>query len=540
VWASFASGPYTGNPDSGEQFYDQGGLAIVKGDVPLLANTPGLILKNKIAGQDDTNVWSRLYDDNYGGTKDRTIYNIFYPATKGQDAYAPSLDNLNDAPKTRLTYFEDTGAYTVFRGTNIEDMYGPKSAPRVDLWNRSVVYVRPDIFAIFDETKTTNQAPDQHLSFHLGYTTTQKTTSGGGKRFEVNRNGKYIGSMTPLYPENNSTKLTNLFDVDKVYQVQISPPNSNKDQNWLTVFDVSDSSSGTSASKLPVNGGAMGALVVNKGLSYGIVFVPNPYSNSDIKLSYTIPALKSVQLIYGLKPGNYDISAKVESGKQVISVSNGGSYQASESGVLYFGLDNTTVTPNPSSDFVSNPNPTTPTPTPVPAPVPAPTPIPTPQTPAPIPTPLPNEADKLVKLYRLRNKYNGAEFFTRYEAEAKSLLRNPRWQDTKVNLWVLPPGNCEKNTSSAITMFYRSIEQKTLYTRSAVEKAQISKIPYWTYRLDAFCSAPKNLEKNVSVYRFRNLRTGVYRYAVGQSERTALSKNKAWKDEGVVFVGMMK
>ena len=47
---SFRAGPYVNNPGQGEEGFDQGGLALVRGNVPLLVNGTGRIRALYIRG----------------------------------------------------------------------------------------------------------------------------------------------------------------------------------------------------------------------------------------------------------------------------------------------------------------------------------------------------------------------------------------------------------------------------------------------------------------------------------------------------------
>ncbi len=75
TWSSFAAAPYTDYPGSGEQYYDQGGLAINRGDIPLLVNATGALIRNTPGTDDGDSACVKatgqpcgdaIYNDNYG------------------------------------------------------------------------------------------------------------------------------------------------------------------------------------------------------------------------------------------------------------------------------------------------------------------------------------------------------------------------------------------------------------------------------------------------------------------------------------------
>ena len=79
-WMSFRAGPYVNNPAQGEEYFDQGSLALVRGSVPLLINTGGWVVHEPNGTQEENNV----YADNYGTFNgsvylgNRQLYNVFY------------------------------------------------------------------------------------------------------------------------------------------------------------------------------------------------------------------------------------------------------------------------------------------------------------------------------------------------------------------------------------------------------------------------------------------------------------------------------
>src|SRR5262249_53883559 len=84
VWGSLNAGPYTNNPDSGEQLFDAGSLAVARGNQPFLVNATGQLFRGTQKADDF------VHDDNFKDeVTTRGLYNIFYtdnPKPTGQNA----------------------------------------------------------------------------------------------------------------------------------------------------------------------------------------------------------------------------------------------------------------------------------------------------------------------------------------------------------------------------------------------------------------------------------------------------------------------
>lgn len=527
VWASFSSGPYTNYPGSGEQFYDQGGLAIVKGDTPVLVNATGALLRNKVAGKSDANYGEAIYEDNYG-TKNRTLFNVFY-AGKGQIPKTPNLLNLNDAPKTRLTQVEDQGNYVAFRGIHLEEMYRDNT---VSLWNREVIYFRPDIFVIADNTLVPNSQADQYQAFHLTYKPIEVNHSQGHK-VEIRQNDNYLGSVTSLYPVNHTTKLTSVFNSDKVYRLEIRPGDRSVQQIWLTAFELGIHPNNTQIERLSLkvnNNQIFGALIKQGQRNYVAVFSTNQTVQQTGEISYQIPSQKTIHVVSGLPEGKYAVDVQEKSGEAVVTIKPGGELQTTKEGRLYFGTEGTNVIGNPPADYksnvaltnfeslVNNENSLKTEDVPV----------------------LRVDSVEKIPLYRLWNKTTRSEFYTVSSQEKNALLKNKRvWEDKGTAQQVVPLSQC--NTEEGLVpvrLFASTYGGRYIYTKSGGEKrflTQKNSARIWKDRGEVFCVYKNEREGTLPVYRFRNLRTSQYIYALGEEEKNKLSKISPWRLEGVSF-----
>jgi hypothetical protein len=526
IWASFTSGPYINNPDSGEEFYDQGSLAITKGGTAFLVNTPGAMLRMQPG---EKNFWQNIYDENYSDNGYRSIYNIFYPGKKGQAANDPDVKNPDIAPKTRLTRFSDQGSYVAFTGENIQDMYLSRDVNPVTLWNRDVVYVRPDVFVVFDHT-IINTTVDQYQAFHLAKTPAEVTAPDAeSHRIAVNQNSAYVGSVTTLYPKNNAVKLVNVFGSNKIYRLEVRPATSDKEQYWLTVLDAAGSSADVKAERLIVSqGDAVGAILKTTNANTVVAFAKNETQN----FNYSIPNKKTHHIISGLKAGTYKVAAASSGGNVTITVLPGGNISADQTGRISFVTEenSTIVQPDSPSAFpippTSNPIPSNPPPTTQP-----------PVTTPPL-TPLPDTTKNTVFLYRLWNKSLGNFYFTTNKAELDALVKNKKiWEYRGVAEHVFALNNCAESDKVQIRLFASNNGKRLIYTKNQAEinfLTSESQSKLWKDRGAVFCGYRARQTNSMPVYRFRNPYTQMYSYEIFADRQQALKK-AGWKQESISY-----
>ncbi|HEX8779061.1 MAG TPA: hypothetical protein VF738_13180, partial [Rhodanobacter sp.] len=248
-WMSFRAGPYTNAPSQGEEYFDQGSLALTQGNTPLLVNAGGWMVHGPTGSADE----NLIYNDNYGSSNgtlymgNRQLYNIFYVFDKsggtivegGSQAAATTEDNQ---VRTHIAAFEDGGPYVYTRAEHIEDMYRTFSAgPAVAAWSREVVYLRPHRFVVHDRTTAGSSAYDQYLAWHFPAAPAKGSAPTGETRLDVTYNGTYAGAMTSVLPANATTTTVGLYPTSnpaKVWQVQERAPAAGLSQQWLNVFDT--------------------------------------------------------------------------------------------------------------------------------------------------------------------------------------------------------------------------------------------------------------------------------------------------------------
>jgi hypothetical protein len=508
IWASFVSGPYTNYPGSGEQFFDQGSLAIVKGNTPFLVNATGALLRNKVRGVDDKEFEEQIYEDNFGSRK-RSLYNIFY-AGKGQVANSPNVSN-NNAPITRLTQIEEHKEYVVFKGSNLEAMYPNNS---VSKWNRQVVYIRPDMFVVFDETKIPNASTDSFLAFHLTNTPVEVVNpSNAGHRFVVKQNNSYVGSVTTLFPISNKTKLVNVFDSNKVYRLEVRPLTPTTDQTWLTVFDASGSENAVTAEQLQIKGSALGALLKTNQKNYSIAFSGQVGTLTKDTFSYTIPTKATTHIINDLPVGGYFVQIKNNGATSVVSILPGGTIQTSSNGRLYFSTNGEVV----RTDSGVDPNP-----------------------PPPVVTPPPTGGDikDTMPVFHIWNAIKG-DFYTVSTIE-RDILVQQGWQDKGIVYRGLAwCADDDVKGTVRVRRFDMPKQYRSIYSTSAKEQKLLLSPTYakvWKDEGMVFCAYQRaNVVAGVKpVYRLRHAQSSQYRYTMLENEKSELTSS-GWVLEGISF-----
>lgn len=350
-WMSFRAGPYVNNPSQGEEGYDQGSLALVRGSVPLLVNGSGWIV-HEPNGSSDENL---LYNDQYGSFNNtiymgnRQIYNIYYVRNMsgstvvdqyGQAAYTTEGNQV----RTAVSAYEDGTDYVYVQATHLEDMYRAFSAGKgVAVWSRQIVYLRPDRFVVYDRTTEGSAGYDQFLAWHFPASPVAGSAASGQNRLDVTYNGTYAGAMTTVLPANTTTTTVPMYPTSnpvKVWQVQVRAPNTNVSQQWLTVFDLSTSATAVAAtSPVTVTQGAVVGVRLAASDGNSVVIGSSGTAGVPIAgaIAYSVPVAVAHHVITELAAATgYNIAVSTNGSTQTITVSPGGTYVTSGNGVLDF------------------------------------------------------------------------------------------------------------------------------------------------------------------------------------------------------------
>jgi hypothetical protein len=360
TWMSFRTGPYINNPGAGHQEFDSGSLALVRGKSALLVNAAVWIMHNPNGDPGE----NAQYDDQYGNwdldptVGNRRLANTFqvrHVNASGTPLHEFGQWSLTraDGARTHLGRYEDGGSYVLSLGLNIEDMYRPLteicSTPPVTSWSRQVLYLRPSQFVVYDRTGICNTALDQYMAFHFPGAPVEVTAPGSGQhRLDVTAAGTFAGSMTTVLPANAALATTDQIASDpnvwnKVWRSEIRPTGAATASHlWITVFDLASSSTQVAAATPltvvsgPITGTLLQSQAGNSAAVFGTAAAGTAISGT---FSYSVPAAQTRHVITDLTPqGAYTVSVSATGGNHVVTVTPGGTMQASGNGVLTFSL----------------------------------------------------------------------------------------------------------------------------------------------------------------------------------------------------------
>lgn len=345
TWASFTAGTYVGSPDSGEMHFDQGSLAVVRGNRPLLVNA-ATALKRRATGEPEPKD-DPIYEDLFGNhdkesTKaNRTIFNIFYARTAplpGMPETSERYGQISAMPgkaQTKLARYEDQNAWVFLRGERLEDMYrrGPKNEPRVTTFTRQVLYVRPSLFVVDDRTEVASGDLDQWMAWNLAFPAAARPDESGVLAFDAGPATAFAGTMAVVLPRGATVKTSDLFGRHKVAHVEVRPPTTAKEktQRWLTVLDAG--AAAPLATKVRALDGAPGALVESAD---GVVAVATLDGGAG---EYRAPA-GATHYLTGLDPQKeVKVTAATAGTTVTVTVARGSGIRASQGGVVAFRID---------------------------------------------------------------------------------------------------------------------------------------------------------------------------------------------------------
>jgi hypothetical protein len=329
VWAAFKAGPYINFADNGEEYFDKGSLAIVNGSHPLLVNANGALLRDTPGTSDGDRYYQPIYDDLFSDTGRRDIFNIFYtdrPVPLGQSDRSRSA-----GARTHIGQFEDRGTYTLMQGVHLEDMYPRSGARTIEAWTRTIVYLRPGTFIVYDRTSVTSAGVGQWLAFHLGGRVAPVPGAAGGvRRYDVTGRGGYAGSVYTVLPGGHRDAVSGLLGGEKVSSLEVRPGQPAREQQWLTIFDAAPGSSRAGAVSVLAAIGEPAAILVRQSDGDTAVLFGG---NEPADVRYRLPDGRVRSLVTGLRPrGSYTVD--VERG--IVDVRPGPGERASNSGVLSF------------------------------------------------------------------------------------------------------------------------------------------------------------------------------------------------------------
>ncbi len=370
AFMTFMSSPYINNPAAGHEGFDKGSLAIEKNRNPLVVNPAAWLTHEPNGGAG----WTATFDDRYGNWDidhtlgNRRLYNTFQ--VRHLDSQGGILDNYgqwaiqrSDGARTKIGRFEDGGSYVLTVGQFLEDEYRPfqticAGRSPITSWSRQIVYLRPTSqYVVYDRTDICDASLDQYLAFHFPANPVETAPPATGvRRFDINP-GVFAGAMTTILPASAQINITDHLSTDsstwgKMWRTEVraATGTTGTARRWMTVFDLAVSSGQVaSATGVTINSGpAVGALLRsstgNSAVIAGTADVGTAISGT---LSYVVPAAQTHHVVTDLTPSSgYTVSVAVSGGNHTVTITAGGSRNASANGVLDFQVSATgSVTP---------------------------------------------------------------------------------------------------------------------------------------------------------------------------------------------------
>ncbi len=330
VWGTLVSGTYIDSPDSGEQLFNQGSVAVVQGDQPILVNATGWLPQaNGAAGED------LVYDDAWTN-ETRLLANTFYAAGTKQGTTGPTQAS------TRVSHYEEGGTYVRARGTAIEEMYLPVAA--VAQFTRDFVYLRPGTFVIYDRTTVADGSADQWTAWHTPTVPSLVATPDATQvRYDVSAAGGVVGSVRSLLPRSADSTVVNVLGT--VSRIENHAPNPEGALDWLTVVtagsDVPAEIRLSAADGNVASGGALGVVVLSQPNNV-VLFSDDHAAATPIRaLTYTVAqsaAAEHVLVDVAPSPTGYAVTTTVSRGSVTVAVSPGGPFEPTSEGTLVFAV----------------------------------------------------------------------------------------------------------------------------------------------------------------------------------------------------------
>jgi hypothetical protein len=273
-------------------------------------------------------------------------------AANQTSAYPPPVGKVTNGignARTTITAYEEASRYTLATASYLEDMYrkweSPDCGPVVG-WNRQVIYLRPARAVVFDRTNVCNASYKQMMAWHTPAVPT-KIPGPYSLRYDVSYGGSFVGSMFFVTPFGVQVATKDLDGEGLVYRTEVTAQNNTTDNNWLTVFDLSNSpSSSPIVTEFHNSHRTMTGVVIRDGSNAQYVLT-NPGPAGTVvqgEIIYWVAYVSSTHVLAEL-PANtkYKVTyiGNSTAGTIVISQNAAGNFTTSPNGVLTFSLSAT-------------------------------------------------------------------------------------------------------------------------------------------------------------------------------------------------------
>ena len=345
AWGSFVASPYLSY--QGEQDKDQGHISLYK-STPLLVD----------AGHG-------LYGD--PGQKNTVFHNTFTLENRSDTSYSGQLTITAKCPNPLgtnpigINAFNDGGAYTFasgeFSAAYQDNPVYPSDCGKIPVtWlNRNILYLRPDVFIVYDQIQKASDQPQVVPTMHLHFPAKPTAVAGSNRLLSLD-NGAGRLQVATVFPASSNSSLNfeaaNATTGPGVANWHLAVSNSVAGgglyQNFLTVMRAGQATasyafpgvaaiSGTNAYGTLISG----LLAAESPTPIVVVFADNGLLTVPVTLQYQYTATSQTQnYVAKLKPNTaYAINPFTAGSVITVTVTENASGTSTDSaGVLAFNL----------------------------------------------------------------------------------------------------------------------------------------------------------------------------------------------------------
>jgi hypothetical protein len=223
----------------------------------------------------------------------------------------------------------------------------------ISSWIRDVVYLRPDLFIVYDRTTVTHPTVGQWMRFHFAGVPIRATDpSPGVTRYDIGSMATYAGTVTSVLPIGHQEQVApTIFTGSNVSRLDVRPGTPAIDNRWLTVFDAAATAAEAAhARRLSTDdrnvlaGAVVGVLLQSSVGNYAVLSGTGAAATTITPpIRYRLAATVTLNVITDLAPSTaYTVKATPDSRETVVDITrNSGpptnqTIQTSQAGVLSF------------------------------------------------------------------------------------------------------------------------------------------------------------------------------------------------------------
>jgi Divergent InlB B-repeat domain len=345
TWGSFIAGPYLSY--QGEQDKDQGHISLYR-NAPLLLD-----------------VGHALYGD--AGQKNTVFHNTFTLENRSDSSYSGQLTITGKCPNPLgtnaigINAFNDGGAYAFTSGEFSAAYQGNPVYPSdcgklpVTWLNRNILYIRPDLFIVYDQIKKAADQPQVVPTMHLHFPARPTAVAGSNRQLSIDNGAGRLQVATVFPPSSNATvnfEAANATTGPGIANWHLTVANAAGAgamyQNFLTVLRAGQSTAAYVFPTLAAISGSnaygtliSGLLASESPTPIVAVFADNGLLTVPVTIQYQYPSSAQTQhYVAKLKPNTaYAINPSTAGAVVTVTVTeNASGTSTDDAGVLAFNL----------------------------------------------------------------------------------------------------------------------------------------------------------------------------------------------------------